>query len=157
MYKPPPNPILKLLTPRVFFYLFLTLVTAWLMYRHGQRLEAVGSSVADPYVVKPRPDLPFKESEMTSPTARKKPMLILIGGGEDKLAELRQALEAEFSEACSIIQLDTGKDAAALEFFRVSKTPAALLFDADNQELARNDEAIDSEPLKAWLKKQLPE
>ena len=94
---------------------------------------------------------------MTSPTARKKPMLILIGGGEDKLTKLRQALEAEFSEACSIIQLDTGKDAAALEFFRVSKTPTALLFDADNQELARNDEAIDSEPLKAWLKKQLPE
>ena len=84
-------------------------------------------------------------------------MLILIGGGEDELTELRQALELEFAEACSIIQLDTGKDAAALEFFRISKTPAALLFDADNQELARNDEAIDNESLKAWLKKQLPE
>jgi len=127
------------------------------MYRHGQRLEKASAYLQESQAIKPTPRLPFKESEMTSPAARKKPMLILIGGGEDKLTELRQALEAEFSETCSIIQLDTGKDAAALEFFRVSKTPAALLFDADNQELARNDEAIDSESLKVWLKKQLPE
>lgn len=157
MFKPPPNPIFRLLTPRVFFYLFLTLMVAWLMHRHGKHLEEAGQkAAASSLFVEPQPaTLIFKESDLTSQSASRKPMLLLISNAVHELLEVRQALEMEFCETCSIILLDAGRDKSALDFFRVGKTPVAILFAADNEEVAREENSLQPESLKIWLKEQL--
>ena len=157
MFKTPPNPLPRLLTPRVFFYVFLTLITAWLMHRHSKNLQEAGHVAPVPEEVRTEPQQPllFKESELSAPSARKIPMLILVGGPKDDLIALRQTLQQDFFEVCSVILLDTSHDASALEFFRISKTPSILLFGTDNQELARKEEDITIASVSAWLKEQL--
>jgi hypothetical protein len=156
MFNPPPNPLPRLLTPRVFFYVFLTLVTAWLMHRYNKYFQEAGRAapVSEEARTEPQPLL-FKESELSAPSSQKKPMLILFSGPKDDLTALRQALQQDFRETCSVIQLDAGNDASALEFFRVTKTPSILLFDTDNQELARKEDDIQLDSISTWLTKQL--
>jgi len=158
MFKTPPNPLPRLLTPRVFFYVFLTLITAWLMHRHSKHLEEAGRVAPVPEEARTEPPQPllFKESELGAPSSRKIPLLILVGGPKDDLNALRQTLQLDFREACSVIQLDASRDASALEFFRISQTPSILLFGTENQELARKEEDITIASVSAWLKEQLP-
>ncbi len=158
MFKTPPNPLPRLLSPRVFFYVFLALITAWLMHRHSKHLQEAGraASVPEETRTEPQQALLFKDSELSAQPARKKPMLILVGGPKEDLTALRQAMEQDFREVCSVILLDTRRDASALEFFRIGKTPCALLFGNDNQELARNEEPVTAAAVSAWLKEQLP-
>ena len=158
MFKTPPNPLSRLLSPRVFFYVFLTLMLAWLMHRHSKHLENAGKPVPVPEETRPEPPpLQFKESELNAQPARKKPMLILVGGPGDELSELRQTLEKDFREVCSVILLNTSRDASALEFFHIRKTPSILLFGTDNQELTRKEDDIKIASVSAWRKEQLPD
>ncbi|MFA6930402.1 MAG: hypothetical protein WCT05_08745, partial [Lentisphaeria bacterium] len=53
-----------------------------------------------------------------------------------------------------IILLNTSRDASALEFFRITKTPSALLFGTDNQELSRKEEEMTVEAISYWLEEQ---
>ncbi len=157
MFKTPPNPLPRLLTPRVFFYVFLTLITAWLMHRHSKYLQEAGRVAPVPEETRTEPQQPllFKESELSAPSSRKIPMLILVGAPKEDMTALRQTLEQDFREVCSIILLDASRDPSALEFFRISKTPSILLFGTDNQELARKEEEIKIASVSAWLKEQL--
>ena len=157
MFKQAPNPLLRLLTPRVFFYTFLTLTLAWLMHRHSRHLQEAGKAAPEHTIAVPAFEqsvLPLKESTLSATPIRKKPMLILVSGPTDDLNALREKLELSFRETCSIILLNTSRDASALEFFRITKTPSALLFGTDNQELSRKEEEMTVEAISYWLEEQ---
>lgn len=157
MFKQAPNPLLRLLTPRVFFYVFLTLILAWLMHRHNLHLQEAGKAAPEqtlPSQTLEQRLLPLKESELSATPVRKKPMLILVGGPTDDLSALREKLELSFRESCSIILLNTSRDASALKFFHITKTPSVLFFGTNNQELSRKEEEITLESISHWLQKQ---
>ncbi|MDD3695951.1 MAG: hypothetical protein PHG44_08300 [Lentisphaeria bacterium] len=147
---PPPNPLLRLLNPRIVVYLLLTLLLAWLMRRHVEVIRAQ-EKAQDAQTAPSSPHFPIRDAELASGEATPRPMLLLLAGPGDDLGKLQSRLQEEFKQKYAVILLNSRDSLDCQSFFNVEQTPCALLFDEHNNESGRLPEYIDYEHIKQWL------
>lgn len=148
----------RVLSPRVVVYCLLTLILAWLMNRNSQikkanRQQEEIFKKESAEIIAEKKGLTFKDSELSSGDKRNKKMLLLIADVEGSLLPLKEELQKEFGNDWQIVILNSKNTEDNLKFFQLKKLPAALLYDLDNQELARKEENINFAELSAILKK----
>ena len=133
----------RLLSPRIFIYVAILLIAAWWINRFT-RLGQNNSS---------QPPAPPVNAEPVIVSGGKRsdlPLMVVISLPDEEVRGMVAEAQRRHEGVCNIVLVTTGIDASDVKrTFQVERLPAAVLFDQDNQELARVEaevtaEAIDS-------------
>ena len=138
----------RLLSPRIFIYIAILLIAAWWINRFGRLKEEQASVVASQGVASSS-----EEALMASGGKKSQlPLMVVISLPDEEIRELVAAAQRRHEGVCNIVLVTTGTDVADVkQTFQVEKLPAALLFDQDNQELARVEAEITAEAVDSLV------
>ena len=119
-------------SPRIVIYPLVLLLAVWFMNKQQKIIQAAkeqrNEKPLQKMAVIPVTDSgELKPAGIGNPSAEAKPFLLLVNQGElDEqtwVAELRESRK----EQCNIVLMNVKEDMGALEFFKLDKTPAAIL------------------------------
>ena len=129
----------RLLSPRIVIYVVLLLIAAWWI----NRLDKTRQDATIP--------LAPSSAEILSATSGDEshlPLMVVISLPDGEVREVVAESQQRFAGICRIVLLSTETDASGVkEVFQVAELPVALLFNNENQELARMQGTITSELL----------
>ena len=129
----------RLLSPRIIIYMALLLIAAWWI----NRLDKTRQNTTIPQA-------PSSEEILSATSGDEShlPLMVVISLPDDAVREVVAESQQRFAGICRIVLLSTETDASGVkEVFQVTDLPVALLFDNENQELARMQGTITSELL----------
>ncbi|MBO4620303.1 MAG: hypothetical protein J5654_09360 [Victivallales bacterium] len=135
----------RLLSPRIVIYVVLLLVAAWWI----NRLDKTRQNTTIPQA-------PSSEEILSATSGDEShlPLMVVISLPDEGVREVVAESQSRYSDVCRIVLLSTGTDADGVkEVFQVKELPVALLFDNENQELARMQGAITDELLSELVGK----
>lgn len=136
----------RLLSPRIFIYVAILLIVAWWINRFGRLKEEQASATSMQGTARPSEETILADGGKRSDL----PLLVVISLPDEEVREMVASAQRRHAGVCNIVLVTTGIDASDVKrTFQVEKLPAALLFDRDNQEIARVEgevtvEAVDS-------------
>lgn len=134
----------RLFAPRIIIYVVLLLIAAWWI----NRMDKSGQNATAPQV-------PSSSEILSSGEDSHLPLLVVISLPDEAVREVVAEAQSRYSDVCRIVLLSTGTDADGVkEVFQVPDLPVALLFNKENQELARMQGAITSELLAELVGKR---
>ena len=132
----------RLLGPRIVIYTILILAMAWVMMRYDKNLQAEKS----------RQSITIHQEETLLPARDSAlPRLVLLTDSANDLDDLNSQATKELKGKClvSVVTAAGDADFAILKkAFQVEEFPAAILFDADDNELGRISPPLDLDHLK---------
>ena len=135
----------RLLSPRIFIYVAILLIVAWWISRLGQFRQETTEQTASP-----------EQSETASaPADSGLPLVVVVALPDEAVKAVVVEAQKRHRGICRITLATAELSAAetALKIFQVSKLPAALLYDQDNQEIDRYEGEISSDMLDALAEK----
>ena len=150
----------RLLSPRVVIYLILLIAAVWLMRRFEKyQREAQATATPSPAVTAAAKPLPFRsppDAALRAPAPRSPLMIVFTEGKDDSLEALANETKRHLKERCDVIVVRVEQDKAITDSFKLKQLPAAVLCDAANRELARQEGELTAVKLDA-LAAKLPE
>ena len=133
----------RLFSPRILIYVVLLLIAAWWI----NRLDKSGQNTTIPQA-------PSSTEILSAGEDSHLPLVVVISLPDEAVREVVAESQSRYSDVCRIVLLSTGTDAAGVkEVFQVTDLPVALLFNNENQELARMQGAITDELLSELVGK----
>jgi len=130
--------MLRKILIRVVIYTVAILGMTWYLNRMApKRTRPQGT----PLPTAPASGLAAKSAELTS--AKRKPLVVILSLEDDTSHDYeacRQSLADEYGDGYSVIHATIGSAVEARQYFQVEKLPALLVFDADNQEIKRQED-----------------
>ena len=133
----------RLFSPRILIYVVLLLIAAWWI----NRLDKSGQNATIPQA-------PSSTEILSAGEDSHLPLVVVISLPDEAVREVVAESQSRYSDVCRIVLLSTGTDAAGVkEVFQVTDLPVALLFNNENQELARIQGAITDELLSELVGK----
>ena len=138
----------RLLSPRIFIYVAILLIVAWWMNRFAR----FGQDDSAPQGPSPQVNA---ETVMVSGGERSDlPLMVVISLPGEEIRELVAEAQRRHEGLCNIVLVTTGIDASDVKrTFQVERLPAAVLFDQDNQELARVEAEVTAEAIDSLVAK----
>lgn len=133
----------RLFSPRILIYVVLLLIAAWWI----NRLDKSGQNATIPQT-------PSSAEILSAGEDSHLPLVVVISLPDEAVREVVAESQSRYSDVCRIVLLSTGTDADGVkEVFQVTDLPVALLFNNENQELARMQGAITDELLSELVGK----
>jgi len=134
------NPMLRKILIRAVLYTVVILGMSWYLNRFAPRRKTAPPH-GTPVPAAPAASLAGKPAEFRA--ASRQPLVVLLSLESDKSRDYesqRAALTAEYGEGYSVIHATVNSADEAKQYFQVEKLPALLVFDADNQEIKRQED-----------------
>ncbi|MBP5670924.1 MAG: hypothetical protein J6X49_00915 [Victivallales bacterium] len=146
-------------SPRIIIYPLVLLAAVWFMHKQQKIIEATKEQrktqpVQKMAVIPVTDSGELKPAGIGNPSAEAKPFLLLVTRGELDGQPWVEELRTARKDQCNIILMNVQKDEGALEFFKLTTTPAAVLR-LGSYELGRLTENINPAEINAFLDEKL--
>ena len=125
----------RLLSPRIVIYLVLLIAAVWLMRRFEKYQQE--EQPAPAVTTAPRPFHSPPDAALRAPAARTPMLVVFFAEKNEATTALAAESRRHLQGRCAVAELQVTPDVAAK--FNLKQLPAAILFDADNRELARHE------------------
>ncbi len=145
----------RLLSPRIVIYLVLLIAAVWLMRRFEKyQQEEQPAPAVTTAVTAPRPFHSPPDAALRAPAARTPMLVVFFAEKNEATTALAAESRRHLQGRCAVAELQVTPDVAAK--FNLKQLPAAILFNADNRELARHEGDLTAAKLDA-LAAKLPQ